>query len=151
MGSITKLTLSACAGALAMAWALPAMAQETPPQAAQETAAQDNSVLNGEIVVTAQKRSENVQNVGIAITAYSGDQLRALGIQRSADVASFSPGVSISGSLAGQNTQFTIRGARSIPMRTDSGSQRNNSVICPYSARSPRPGRSPNRNGATSR
>ena len=110
MKTITKITLRACAGTLAMAAALPAMAQDAAPQAAQETSNNDNSVLSGEIVVTAQKRQENVQNVGIAITAYSGDQLRALGIQRSADVASFSPGVSISGSLAGQNTQFTIRG-----------------------------------------
>jgi iron complex outermembrane receptor protein len=103
------MTLCACAGTLAIAWSLPALAQEAAPQAAQ-SADDDQSVLSGEIVVTAQKRQENVQNVGIAITAYSGDQLRALGIQRSSDVAGFSPGVSISGSLAGQNTQFTIRG-----------------------------------------
>ena len=110
MRTITKMTLSACAGTLAIACALPAFAQEAAPQAAQASDAKDNSVLGGEIVVTAQKRQENVQNVGIAITAYSGDQLRALGISKSADVAGYSPGVSISGSLAGQNTQFTIRG-----------------------------------------
>ncbi len=113
MRTITRMTLCACAGTLAIAWSLPALAQQAPqeaaPQAAQ-SADEDQSVLSGEIVVTAQKRQENVQNVGIAITAYSGDQLRALGIQRSSDVAGFSPGVSISGSLAGQNTQFTIRG-----------------------------------------
>ena len=63
-----------------------------------------------EVVVTAQKRDQNVQDVGIAITAFTGDQLRALGVEESFDVASFSPGVHISGNLAGQNTQFTIRG-----------------------------------------
>ncbi len=104
------MTLGACAATLAMAWALPAMAEQAAAPATQDAAPKDNSVLSGEIVVTAQKRSENVQNVGIAITAYSGSQLRALGIAKSADVASFSPGVFISGSLAGQNTQFTIRG-----------------------------------------
>lgn len=102
---ITKKTaLATCAITLAMGWALPAAAQNAaPPQG-------DNSVLSGEIIVTAQKRQENVQNVGIAITAYTGEQLRALGIEKSSDIASFSPGVHISGSLAGQNTQFTIRG-----------------------------------------
>jgi len=63
-----------------------------------------------EIVVTAQKREQNIQDVGIAITAFTGDQMRALGVEESFDIASFSPGVHISGNLAGQNTQFTIRG-----------------------------------------
>ncbi len=102
MRAITKSMLAACAASLAIGWAMPA--------AAQEAAKDDNSILNQEIVVTAQKRQENVQDVGIAISAYSGEQLRALGIQKSADIASYSPGVFISGSLAGQNTQFTIRG-----------------------------------------
>lgn len=63
-----------------------------------------------EIVVTAQKREQDIQDVGISITAFSGDQLEALGVEQSFDVAAFSPGVHISGNLAGQNTQFTIRG-----------------------------------------
>jgi iron complex outermembrane receptor protein len=63
-----------------------------------------------EVTVTAQKREQNVQDVGIAITAFTGDQMRALGVERSFDIAAFSPGVHISGNLAGQNTQFTIRG-----------------------------------------
>ncbi len=36
--------------------------------------------------------------------------MRALGIEQSFDIAKFAPGVHISGNLAGQNTQFTIRG-----------------------------------------
>jgi len=63
-----------------------------------------------EIIVTAQKREQNIQDVGIAINAFSGDQMRDLGIERSFDIAAFSPGVHISGNLAGQNTQFSIRG-----------------------------------------
>ena len=63
-----------------------------------------------EVLVTAQKRQQEVQDVGIAITAFTGDQLKALGVEQSFDVAAFSPGVHISGNLAGQNTQFTVRG-----------------------------------------
>ena len=63
-----------------------------------------------EIIVTAQKREQNIQDVGIAITAFTGDQMTALGIMNSFDVAKFAPSVHISGNLAGQNTQFTIRG-----------------------------------------
>ena len=67
------------------------------------------SVLE-EIIVTAQKREQNIQDVGIAINAFTGDQMRDLGVERSWDIAAFSPGVHISGNLAGQNTQFSIRG-----------------------------------------
>jgi iron complex outermembrane receptor protein len=35
-----------------------------------------------EIVVTAQKREQNIQDVGIAITAFTGDQMRSLGIEQ---------------------------------------------------------------------
>ena len=80
------------------------------PAYAQESTDDDNSVLGGDIIVTAQKRDEKLQDVGIAIQAFSGDQLRALGVEKSSDIATFTPGVHISGSLAGQNTQFTIRG-----------------------------------------
>ena len=62
-----------------------------------------------EIVVTAQKREQSIQDVGIAISAFTGDQMRTLGVEDSFDIARFTPGVNISGNLAGQNTQFTIR------------------------------------------
>ncbi len=63
-----------------------------------------------EVIVTAQKREQAAQDVGIAITAFTGDQLKALGVEESIDVAAFSPGVHTSGNIAGQNTQFAIRG-----------------------------------------
>ena len=48
--------------------------------------------------------------MGIAITAYSGAQLRELGIEDSVDIAAMTPGVHISGNNGGQKTLFTIRG-----------------------------------------
>jgi len=71
--------------------------------------AQSDTVLE-EITVTAQKREQNLQDVGIAITAFTGAQMEKLGMRNSYDVAAFTPGVHISASLGGQNTQFTIRG-----------------------------------------
>lgn len=98
--------LTASVAPLAILAASPALAQDDT----QDTSSGDRSIFGGEIVVTAQKRSENVQDVAISIAAYSGDQLRALGVEDSADIATFTPGVHTGGSLAGQNTQFTIRG-----------------------------------------
>lgn len=63
-----------------------------------------------EIIVSAQKREQSIQEVGISISAFTGEQLTALGVKQSFDIAAFTPGVHISGNLAGQNTQFTIRG-----------------------------------------
>jgi iron complex outermembrane receptor protein len=63
-----------------------------------------------EIVVTAQRRSQNLQDVGISVTAFSDEQLKAAGVVNSIDVARLTPGVAVSGSIGGQNSQFTIRG-----------------------------------------
>ena len=46
-----------------------------------------------EIVITAQKRSQSMQDVGIAVTAYTGDQLRQLGYDNAQQVTAQSPGV----------------------------------------------------------
>jgi len=67
------------------------------------------SVLD-EITVTAQKREQSIQDVGISISAFSGEQLHELGINNSVDIAAMTPGVYISGNNGGQKTLFTIRG-----------------------------------------
>lgn len=76
---------------------------------AAETAGEEPTLM-GDIVVTAQKREQNLQDVGMAITAMGGDQLRTLGFVDSTDIAKMSSNVSISGSYGGQMSQFTIRG-----------------------------------------
>ncbi len=73
-------------------------------------AAPTHAQLIEEVVVTAQKREQSLQDVGISINAFSGALMKELDIQQSIDIATFTPGVHISGNLAGQNTQFSIRG-----------------------------------------
>lgn len=63
-----------------------------------------------EITVTAQKREQSIQDVGIAITAFSGDQLDRLGLSDSTSIARLVPGVHLGGSSGGQTLQYTIRG-----------------------------------------
>ena len=63
-----------------------------------------------EVVVTAQKREQSIQDVGIAITAFTGDQLDKMGVIESTEIAAMTPGVYTSQSTAGQTKQFTIRG-----------------------------------------
>ena len=46
-----------------------------------------------EIVVTAQRREESLQSTPVAVTAFTGDTLRALGVEGSMDLARFTPGL----------------------------------------------------------
>jgi iron complex outermembrane recepter protein len=67
------------------------------------------SVLE-EVVVVAQKREQNLQDVGIAVTAFSGDQMRDLGFTEAIDVVAHSPGLEVSGSGGGTIATYSIRG-----------------------------------------
>jgi len=74
-------------------------------------AARTSSLLMEEVTVTAQKREQDMQDVGIAITAFSGDQIDALGWTKSDDVAAQTPGL-ITSSYNGDSgvSFFVIRG-----------------------------------------
>jgi outer membrane receptor protein involved in Fe transport len=65
-----------------------------------------------EIVVTANRREQNLQDVGTSIAAFSGAQLRSLQVTTAADIAFITPNVDLVRSYAGPgfNTQITIRG-----------------------------------------
>lgn len=70
----------------------------------------DAQVLE-EVIVTAQKREQSIQDVGIAVTAFSADQLEKLGFTQSTEIAAFTPGVSLSSTAGRNSSQFAIRGA----------------------------------------
>ena len=64
-----------------------------------------------EVVVTAQKREQNVQEIGISVTAFSGEQLKDLGIVNSTDLVSHTPGLTYVTPFGdGNNAAFTLRG-----------------------------------------
>ncbi|KPF77517.1 TonB-dependent receptor [alpha proteobacterium AAP81b] len=59
--------------------AVPAFAQNAPAPAPETAAASDDVASPDEIVVTAQKRSERLQDVPVAVSVISGDQLARAG------------------------------------------------------------------------
>lgn len=105
-----SLFLGSAAIALAFGLASPAFAQENaaqPSSAGTEPAADENG--SGEIIVTAQKRSESVRDVPMSMTALSGDALKSLGVNRTEDLAKVIPGFSFAQSFT--NTPiYTLRG-----------------------------------------
>ena len=81
--------------------------------ASQWTFAQDSAGASNqlqEVVVTAQKREQNAQNVGISLAAYSAKDLAAAGVENLTDLAHLTPGLGLSGAFAGQNASISIRG-----------------------------------------
>jgi iron complex outermembrane recepter protein len=64
-------------------------------RAADAAGASDTSSMLEEVVVTAQKRTENIMSVPISITAVSGATLEALEIKDINDIARIAPGVSL--------------------------------------------------------
>ena len=65
-----------------------------------------------EVVVTAQKREQSIQDVGISISALSGSDMKTLGMQTTTDLSAHMPGVQMFNALGGpgQNVSLAIRG-----------------------------------------
>jgi iron complex outermembrane receptor protein len=74
------------------------------------------SALLEEIVVTAQKREQGLQHVGVSITAFTGQQMEALGWESSLDVAAQTPGLTTTSNTGdpGNIALFSIRGVSQL-------------------------------------
>ena len=63
-----------------------------------------------EVVVTAQRRAESIQDVSISITSFSGERLRELKILNPVHIAYQTPGVNIKNQFSEEAPVFTFRG-----------------------------------------
>ncbi len=66
-----------------------------------------------EVIVTATKRTESLQDVPVAVVAVSGDKIVEAGIQSLVDMADYVPNVYIGTSTGGSPAQIVIRGVGS--------------------------------------
>lgn len=106
--------------ALALSVATPAFAADPAPAAAPaQTAAESADTATSEqqgdgvtdIVVTAQRRSESIQDVPIAISAFSSDQLRAAGIASALDIGQLVPNLIVQNNTGiGSANAYFLRG-----------------------------------------
>lgn len=71
--------------------------------------AQDQGLLE-EIIVTAQKRAQNIQDIPVAVTALSGDQLVEHGITDMFDLQQNAPALRVGQSQTATTANFNIRG-----------------------------------------
>jgi outer membrane receptor protein involved in Fe transport len=115
----TRATLRITASIAALAIAGAAQAQEATPATAEQTASQadvadrgaDAAAGNaiGDIVVTAQRRAESINRVGISIQALEADTLQELRVNNVRDLASVVPSFTVAQSYQGVPT-YTLRG-----------------------------------------
>ncbi|MDT0508147.1 TonB-dependent receptor [Novosphingobium sp. MMS21-SN21R] len=109
---------SVSVAAMAVAIAMPAYAQD-------QAAAPSGGIA--EIVVTAQKRAENVQDVPIAISAFSADSLQERAVSSVASLSNISPNVTLdagtpfSGSSAVLSAYIRGIGANDFAFNIDPG------------------------------
>ncbi len=101
-------TKRACVGAAAsglallLPWAACAQSTTPPPQASPDTTGL------AEIIVTAQRRAENLQDVPIAVTAITADSLKNSGVSATNDLPQIVPSVQMTRS--GPSGLFFVRG-----------------------------------------
>ncbi|MGN6818052.1 MAG: TonB-dependent receptor [Sphingomonas sp.] len=98
-------------------WAGPPPGPPTPPPASgtpapsDQSATQPGAAADGDIVVTATRRSESVRNIPISISAISQDQLQRAGALEAKDVVRLVPGLAYTENSSGQAI-LAVRGVQ---------------------------------------
>ena len=124
-GLVAALLTCASTGALAQATTQSGSQSAIPPEAPQD--AQDRlAVDGGDIVVTAQKREQQIKDVPLTVSALSGARMAEIGVNSLAEMALFIPGLRIQEQSA-NNPGFVIRGITS-----DSGSSQQGARVTFY-------------------
>ncbi len=115
-----------CGTAIGLAVATPSIAQDSGADLADEQAVQRSGGIE-DIIVTAQKRAENVQDVPIAISAFGGDSLRERSVSDISQLSNAAPNVTLdagtpfSGSSAVLSAFVRGIGANDFAMNIDPG------------------------------
>jgi iron complex outermembrane receptor protein len=103
----------------ALAMAVSSAAFSGSPSFAQDVDVESNDIyveaeelFLEELIVTAQKKSESIQDIPVAIAAFSDEEMNALGVTQSGELGQFVPGLEI-GNSSGEGSQLLLflRGA----------------------------------------
>jgi len=117
-----RTTTLLTASLLALVAAAPAFAADAPAA----PAADEQDTRLGEVVITAQKRAQDPVEVPVAVTAYSGKFLEAIGVKAFDELSAFTPGFLVQ-NQSNNNSGFVMRGITS-----DSGSATDETRVSIY-------------------
>ncbi len=117
---LRQKSVLAMTSALAMIHAVPALAQASPavdavpappaPTSSVRTASAAGDAGSGDIIVTARRIEERLQDVPISITTFSQQQLASRNITTAADLSIYTPSLQTDNFFGATKTQFSIRG-----------------------------------------
>lgn len=96
-------------GGVPRAYAQDAAPSKAPASVADESQDSDAGQAS-EIIVTAQRREQKLQDVPLAISALDGAQLSSRGVFRAIDIVTQIPGIQVSAAGGGTVNSFNIRG-----------------------------------------
>ena len=99
---LSTVAMGVCAGA-------PALAQTDAPTSGADVGAPQTGGL-GEIVVTARKREESVQDVPVAVTAFDEELIQSRDITSVEKIAAIAPNFNVGRASNGSGAQLTLRG-----------------------------------------
>ena len=117
MKGINQILLSGVGLAAIITGAAPAMAQDSSASATAVGPQEDSEDSNSnEIVVTAQKREQNLQDVPISMEVVSGEKLQDLGVNDFASLAAYVPNVAVQ-TTAGNDVIY-VRGFCKLLVRS---------------------------------
>lgn len=110
---------------------------QTPAGAPPATSAPEDAASNGagDIIVTAQRRAENLQDTPIAVTAVTAETAQNLGLAKAVDIAAITPGANFtvsagffSPNIRGLGVAFTAAGLESPVAIYEDGAYLTNSI-----------------------
>jgi iron complex outermembrane receptor protein len=101
-------SLACMSASLALVLAVPANAQVASSSAAAPSAGADDEL--SEIIVTARRVEERLQDVPISITVFNQQQLSNSNIVNSEDLARITPSLSVNDNFGSDNSSYAIRG-----------------------------------------
>lgn len=99
---------------VAVAGQAPSDPQTVAGKAAKPAAQADKATTLQEVTVTSRQRSERLQDVPIAVTAFDAADIREAGISRPRDFIGLTPNVSLNESQNAGNSFITIRGITQV-------------------------------------
>jgi len=105
-GFTQRKLLLLCAAPAALIWAAPACAADAPAGASAGPALE-------EVIVTARKRQENIQNIPVAVTAVSAAKLDAYNLRSLEGIAASIPQLNIVRGSSGSGATISLRGVGS--------------------------------------
>lgn len=106
----TKFWIGASTLSVVLGMAAPAYAQKAPQPQSAKPAADDDKRGVDEIVVTAQKRAENVQDVPLSVAAVSAETLNSRQINNPTELVQVVPGLAFRESSNARGQGFALRG-----------------------------------------